>query len=70
MLHTSRYEILDCLDTAWLWIRPTSIFAGASSLSMFHSGLCEPSACMWAVANILVPGSDVDSVFPSRRLMW
>ena len=24
----------------------------------------------WAVANILVPGTDLDSVFPACRLMW
>ena len=27
-------------------------------------------ADIWAVANILVPGTDLESVFPACRLMW
>ena len=42
MLHTNKYEILNYLDSGWCWSGPTSIFTGASSLSMFHNGLCEP----------------------------
>ena len=26
--------------------------------------------CIWAVASILVPGTDLDSVFPACRLVW